>query len=122
MLTSNEFKGLHISDFLRDWYACITLNFPKHRAAIFEWYLPPNGVLKLNFDGSSFGNLWLAGSGCIICDCFCNVVCVVCGPIDICDSIKAEVLALLIGLWELKRFGCLWEFGGTGFSCGCELG
>lgn len=45
----------------------------------------------------SLGNLGLAGIWCIIRDCAQNVVGVVCGLVGICDSTKAETMALVMG-------------------------
>lgn len=61
------------------------------------------GFLKLNFDGASKGNPGLGGFGCVIQNSCGHVVRVICGPLEECDSIKAETLGLLMGLRELNK-------------------
>lgn len=59
----------------------------------------------MNFDGASKGNPGLAGFGCIIRNNLADIIRAYCGPLGNCDSIKAEALALLLGLRELRRLG-----------------
>lgn len=61
-----EFNGVSVSCFLRDRHTCITLKSPKHRTSVLVWKPPPNGVLKMNFDGLSIGNPEPARFGCIV--------------------------------------------------------
>lgn len=65
------------------------------------------GFLKLNFKGMSFGNMGLAGFGCVIRDGNRLIIMVVCGLLGICDSMKEEVLVLLMGLCELKQLDAM---------------
>lgn len=69
------------------------------------WSLPPVGILKMDFDGASKGNLGLAGFGCIIQNNSSYIIRSYCGPLGNCDSIKAKAMALLLGLRELRRLG-----------------
>jgi len=80
--------------------------------------------LKLNFDGSSEGNLGLAGFGCVVRDCHGSIVCVIAGSIGSCDSTKAESMELLMGLRELKnlKFSKVSVEGDSLVVIGWELG
>lgn len=58
-------------------------------------------LCKLNFDGSSKGNLKPSGFGCVIHDAQWALIKIVVGPIGLADSTKAEVMGLLWGLREV---------------------
>lgn len=47
------------------------------------------------------------GFGCVIRDHSTKVLRVICGPLGICDSIKAKAMDLLLGLRELKKIGVI---------------
>lgn len=54
--------------------------------------LPPcEGLLKMNFYGSSKGNLVPGSFGCVIRNNNNNVVQVLCCPLRICDSLKPKL-------------------------------
>lgn len=78
---------------------------PRNESLIHLWNPPLDGVLKLNFDGSSWGNPGHAGFRCTVQDGSGKVIRVACDPVGICDSRKAECLRLLFGLRELKVLG-----------------
>lgn len=63
------------------------------------------GVFKLNFDGSSKGNPVPGGFGCVVRDSRSNVVRAFCGALGGCNLIKAEAMALLMGLREWQSMG-----------------
>lgn len=74
---------------------------------VHEWSPPPNGILKLNFDGASKGNPRPMGFWCILRDHNGSIWKVVCGSLDICNSIRAETMSLLFGLREWRKMGIL---------------
>lgn len=67
------------------------------------WIPSPLGVFKLNFDGSSLGNLGPSGFGCVIQDSQGEIIRIIAGRIGFVDSTKAEVLGLLMGLREIHN-------------------
>lgn len=102
LLVTNMFQGLSLLDFLRDWVTCSLLNFSNRKVTISCWSSPSIGSLKLNFDGSSMGNPWLSGFGCVIRDSTVEIVRIVAGLVGFADSTKAEVMGLLMGLREIR--------------------
>lgn len=89
-----------------------------------SWKPPIVGGLKLNLYGSSKGNPSPAGFGCVVRDYNGNVILAICGPLSVCNSMKAEVFGLLIGLHELKSMGiigCIVE-GDSAVVTGWRLG
>lgn len=62
---------------------------------------PPAGLLKLNFDGASKGNLGQDGFGCVLHNHSSKVIRAICGPLEVCYSTKAEAMGLLFDLREL---------------------
>ena len=105
LLVSKEFLGLSLVDFIRDWVSCISSYSFKVCESEAEWQHPPFGLLKLNFDGSSLGNPGPGGFGCVIRDHNGLVLRYVAGPLGSCNSTKAEVMGLHMGLRELKSLG-----------------
>lgn len=63
-----------------------------------------NAVL-VNFDGASKGNPGQAGFGCVLRDHGGSMVHVVCGPLGVCDTLKAEAMGFLMELREMKCMG-----------------
>lgn len=63
--------------------------------------------MKINFESSSKGNPGPPGFDCVVRDCHGPVVQVSAGPLGLCDSIKAEVMGLFMGLPRLKSWGLL---------------
>lgn len=114
ILITKGFHSISLSMFLRDWIFSISTSIPKVCKGIGEWKPPSEGVLKLNFDGASKGNLSPSGYGCVVRDISNNTICVMCeAPLGICNSIKPEVMALLMGLHELRELGisgCVWVY------------
>lgn len=70
-----------------------------------NWCLPPARAWKLNFDGASKGNLGPAGFGCVIRDHNGVISKILSGPLEQCNFTKAETVAMLSGLRELKKKG-----------------
>ncbi|KAG9460047.1 hypothetical protein H6P81_004555 [Aristolochia fimbriata] len=62
-----------------------------------EWKPPPAGHVKLNFDGSSFGNPGQAGIGGVVRDSGGHCIFVYSGPAGCCSSNEAEAQAMLTG-------------------------
>lgn len=56
---------------------------------------------------SSLRNPGLTGCGGIIRDSDNNMVLIVVGPVEVCDSTKAKTMAFLMGLRELKYLGLI---------------
>lgn len=65
-----------------------------------KWILPPDGCIKLNFDGASKGNPGTTGFSCVLRDHSSKVICALYGPLGVCDSSSTKVMDLC----ELKRF------------------
>lgn len=121
---TKEFKGLSVSMFSKDWPTSISTHPPMVKRKVMNWMPPQEGVLKLNFDGSSKGYPTLACFGCVVRDCTSSVIHVISGPLGICESTKAEAVGLFMGLRELKRMGvqdCMVE-GDLAVVIGWSLG
>lgn len=70
------------------------------------WEPPPNGFLKLNFDGSYFPHIQMGGIRGVIRDFSGNIVKNFAGSMNCVDSNGAEMYALLVGchdfvIWEV---------------------
>lgn len=65
------------------------------------------GILKLNFIGALKGNPSLASFGCVIRHFWSAIMCVCCGPLGFCNSIKAKSMGLLMCLRELRNIGLI---------------
>ncbi|XP_077215805.1 uncharacterized protein LOC143850438 [Tasmannia lanceolata] len=63
-----------------------------------RWLPPPDGMIKLNFDGSSIGNPGDAGIGGLCRNSKGDVLWAFSGPIGVADSSEAEVRAAHCGL------------------------
>lgn len=72
-------------------------NLPKQRV-LPRWQPPLPGALKLNFDGSAFGNPGLAGVGGVLRNEDGSILLSFSGPAGFFSNNKAELLALKIGL------------------------
>lgn len=104
LMISRDFKDLLLSYFIRDWASPISyLSSPYTNPKVLAWKVPPQGVIKLNFDGASKGNPSLVGFGCVICDHNGNICKVCCGPLEECNSTKSETMGMLMGLRELSK-------------------
>lgn len=64
---------------------------------------PPNGVLKLIFDGSFLKDVRWGGYGGVIRDSMGAILCSYVGAVDLSNSNEAEVFALLVGCREFRR-------------------
>lgn len=49
---NKEFEEVYHHDLTRSWDACFQNRRPEKPTIISSWISPPEGVLKLNFDGS----------------------------------------------------------------------
>lgn len=58
-----------------------------------EWMSPSEGFLKLNFDGFSKGNPGSSGFSCVPRSSAREIVRILYGPLELRDSITAEVMA-----------------------------
>lgn len=105
IIVKKKFQDCSRSIFMRDWCTVISINPPKVCRVIKVWQPPNKGDLKLNFYGLSKGNQRPAGFGCVLRDSNGTIVWVIYGPLEVCDSTKAEAIGLLMGLRELKRLG-----------------
>ncbi|XP_077215810.1 uncharacterized protein LOC143850444 [Tasmannia lanceolata] len=68
-----------------------------------RWEAPPEGYLKINFDGSSLGNPGQAGIGALARNSARVVSWAFAGPIGRSDSSEAEVKAAFQGIHRLSR-------------------
>lgn len=96
-----------LSLFLQDWVFSLSRVPALRCKEVLSWISPPFGCLKLNFDVAYKRNLGQVGFGCMIQDHYSKVIRVICGPLGICDSVKAEAMALLLGLTDLKKIKVL---------------
>lgn len=116
-------------DFVRDWKTCIFIGPSRAKGPSLDWTPPPPlGIFKLNFDGSSLGNLGPSGFGCVIQDSKWEIIKTLAGPIGCANSTKAEAMGLLMGLrqiHDLQLHGS-WVEGDSkvvvGWGCGLLLG
>lgn len=97
--TSKEFRDISISALMRDWITLISINRPSPISILLLW-IPPLGIVKMNFNGGTKGNPGLGGFGCHLRS---QIILVICGPISNCDSIEVETMGLLMGLRELTK-------------------
>lgn len=101
-----EFKGLFISDFLRDWVTSISPSPPANQIQKDRSWKPlPHGILKLNVDGASKEKQGPADYGCAVRNHDGILIKALCGPLVQCDSTMAKTRGLLKGLKELKKMG-----------------
>lgn len=63
---TKESQDLSNSMFLSDWKSSISLNIPRGCNGFMPWKPPNEGVLKMNFDSPSKGNLGPEGFGCVV--------------------------------------------------------
>lgn len=59
ILNTKEFKDFSPYIFMGNWIISISINRLKVKLAALQWIPPHEGSLKLNFDGTSKGNLVL---------------------------------------------------------------
>lgn len=93
--------------FISNWITFISFDPPRVEKLNFSWKSTRAGGFDLNFDVSSNGNPGLAGFVCVIRDHNGRILHVICGPLGVCNSIKAKILGLLMGLHNIKKFGIL---------------
>lgn len=105
MLLNPAFKDCSLSDMVRDWITCISACPPQRIPPNLDWVPPCEEKLKVNFDGTSFGNPDLAGHGCVLRDSHRSIILVKDGPLGICDANHAETIGLLEPLKKLKAGG-----------------
>ena len=91
------FKGISISSIIHNWDE-VARSRPIARRIFPRWHPPPHGALKLNFDGSTIGNLGMVGVGGVIRNEDGITILSYSGPVGVCLINKVELLALLIGL------------------------
>lgn len=102
LFVTKDFHGSCMANFIRDWKTCISIDCSGGESLSSRWCPPPIGIFKLNFDGSFFGNSGPSGFGCVIWDVEGEVIRIIMGPVGMVDSTKAEVLGLLMGLWQIR--------------------
>ncbi|XP_077240356.1 uncharacterized protein LOC143881253 [Tasmannia lanceolata] len=68
-----------------------------------QWKPPPQGLLKVNFDGSSLGNPGPASIGGLCRDALGEVLWSFSGPLGVCDSNEAEVRAMYTGIKRIDK-------------------
>lgn len=105
LMVTEEFEGLSLSDFVRDWVTRISSSALRADKKSLDWINPPSEIFKLKFDGTSKGNHGFEGYGCVVCDCLGGVVWASTNLLGSCDSAKAEVMGLLMGLHDIYKIG-----------------
>ena len=83
-----EFKGMSLSKFTRDWVECLAHDPNMGMQPSLSEQPSFVGLVTLDFDGASKGNPRLAVYGCLTRDRERNVMISVAGLHDECDSIK----------------------------------
>lgn len=74
------------------------------------WLLPVGNVLKLNFEGNSYGNLGQSGMGGTIYDTSGSCIVVFSVPLGNGDALFAELKALLFGLRLIHSRGLSFQY------------
>lgn len=74
-----DFKEIPLNYFICEWVSLITVSLTKLKEHVKVCSQPCDKKIKLNFDGSSFGNLEFSCFGCVARDSEVNVFFVVCG-------------------------------------------
>ena len=101
-LDDKEFEGVSLDDLNRSWIASLRWGwYAKVRHSVI--WKSPQGLFKLNFDGSYLRSICRGCIGGAIRDWNGNVVKSFFEPFDAKDANEAEVFALLIGCRELSR-------------------
>eukprot|EP00253_Pinus_taeda_P019464 PITA_19464 len=77
-------------------------NRAQHSSQIHRWQHPPEGGLKLNFDGASRGNPGIAGIGGAIRNQDGDIIHIYCRALGECTNNEAEFVALEKGLKILR--------------------
>lgn len=96
-----QFKGISANFINQHWKEVADSNL--HFVCISPRWRPPIGAVKLNFDGSAFGNPGRAVVGGVIRNEEGTILLSYSGPAGFCSINKAELLALSIGLNEAFR-------------------
>ncbi|XP_010250619.1 PREDICTED: uncharacterized protein LOC104592815 isoform X3 [Nelumbo nucifera] len=95
--SSHLLADYSFDDLRRNWAAMAAIVSTKIKSQA-EWIPPPpDGVVKLNFDGSSQGNPRPLGIGGILRDKDSNMLSLFSGPVCEGDSVRAELLAAVQG-------------------------
>ncbi|KAH9307331.1 hypothetical protein KI387_035242, partial [Taxus chinensis] len=68
-----------------------------------SWKPPPEGWIKMNFDGASKGNPSCVGCGCVFRKDDCQPLLAIAWDCGVSSNNYAEGMALLFGLLEAKR-------------------
>lgn len=90
VMVKKEFKHCTMNDFIRDWVSCISMTIRSWYKRGGEWLPLGDGILKVNFDGASFGNPGPTRYGCIMRDSLGSVILVKGGPLRRSDATQAE--------------------------------
>lgn len=106
LLVTSDFKGLSMADFVCDWWTSINCSHSiTQNQQSLNWCPPLAGLWKLNCDGALKGNPSPIGFGCVIQDHNGIISRILYGPLEPCNSTKAETMTMLLGLRELKKMG-----------------
>lgn len=82
-MVSKEFIGISMNDLLRDWPTWVSIRPLNHKIAGLLWRPSPWGILKINFDSSSFGIPGPVGFGIVFRNCTSHVRDLVCRPLGV---------------------------------------
>eukprot|EP00268_Persea_americana_P056466 TRINITY_DN6662_c1_g4_i1.p1 TRINITY_DN6662_c1_g4~~TRINITY_DN6662_c1_g4_i1.p1 ORF type:complete len:118 (-),score=15.06 TRINITY_DN6662_c1_g4_i1:217-570(-) len=96
-LIRKEFFEFSFDDIIFNWGACMGCCLRKEKRSI-PWSLPPYEVLKFNVDGALRSKPGPTGIGGVLRNSKGDVVLMFSKHVGVCDSTKAEVLAILKGL------------------------
>ncbi|XP_077215580.1 uncharacterized protein LOC143850200 [Tasmannia lanceolata] len=95
------FKFVSAFDLWEGWRMVCSEGMRREKRKL-SWEAPPEGFIKLNFDGSCFGNPGPAGIGGLSKDSRGGVSWAFAGPLGITDSSEAEVRAAYQGIKRLS--------------------
>eukprot|EP00268_Persea_americana_P068029 TRINITY_DN9427_c0_g3_i1.p1 TRINITY_DN9427_c0_g3~~TRINITY_DN9427_c0_g3_i1.p1 ORF type:complete len:256 (+),score=22.30 TRINITY_DN9427_c0_g3_i1:1157-1924(+) len=102
-LIRKEFSNFSIDDITVNWEACMGCGPSKMRIYV-HWSPSPIGMLKFNVDGAARGKPGPASIGGVLRNSRGEVLFMFSKSVGVCDSNKAEVLAILEALQYFSRF------------------
>lgn len=99
------FIGIPLEDLNRSWAYYFSGGRHSKMVDNISWHSPPEGSLKLCFDGSYVHQICMRGFGRVIHDWSGRVIKNFSSPISSSDANGAEVFALLVGRSKLQKMG-----------------
>ncbi|XP_077242065.1 uncharacterized protein LOC143882471 [Tasmannia lanceolata] len=101
-MPSISFRFVSAFDLWEGW-GVVCLSSEWANKVVQRWEPPPQGVLKIKFDGACFGNPGPAGVGGLCRDDAGKVLWSFWGPLGVTDATEAEVQAAFNGIKKVSR-------------------